>query len=136
MKINELPEVILDLIKEYIPYYNLVFVNSFYYNKYHYLIRNHIPQYNNFVNTIVLKDNDMTFKFAIRENFDDWLKNKKYIYKNMLFNNYIYFLLYLSSENNSDNCRELIIDYLSKRNLLKNLHKKNVVKYIKWNNLN
>jgi hypothetical protein len=134
MNINELPEEIIDLIKEFIPYYKLVFLNSKYYNTYHHILRNHIPKYDNYVRDVINRDNEMVFKYIARENFDKWLKNVKYRYKDMLFNNYIYFVLYYCSENNSVNCREILINYLSERNLYKNLHKKNVVKYIKWNN--
>jgi hypothetical protein len=134
MNLNKLPEVIVDLIKEFIPHFKVVFLNSKYYNAYHYILRNHIPQYDNYVRDIINRDNEMVFKYIARENFERWLKNIEYRYKDMIFNNYIYFVLYYCVEHNSEKCREILIDYLSERNLYKNLHKKNVVKYIKWNN--
>jgi hypothetical protein len=134
MNLNKLPEVIIDLIKEFIPHFKVVFLNSKYYNAYHYILRNHIPQYDNYVRDVINRDNEMVFKYIARENFERWLKNVEYRYKDMIFNNYIYFVLYYCVENNSEKCREILIDYLSERNLYKNLHKKNVVKYIKWNN--
>ena len=52
----------------------------------------------------------------------------------MIFNNYLYFVMNFCIENNSDRCREIVLNFLSKRDLCRNLHKKNVVKYIKWRN--
>lgn len=48
----------------------------------------------------------------------------------MIFANYIYFIIHYCIENNSDKCRLIIKNYLSKGNLCINQHKKNVVKYI------
>jgi hypothetical protein len=75
-----------------------------------------------------------TLEKIIEENIDSWLKNKKYKYKNMSFNNHIYFIVYYCIENNAERCREITHDYLKNRDLCRNLHKKNVIKYIKWNN--
>jgi hypothetical protein len=132
--VYKLPNDIIKLIKKYLPYKTLVFINNFYYNQYHYIIRKFIPHYENFTRNIIKRDNEFVFKQVIEENFDHWIKNKQYMYKNMIFNNYIYFVIYLCIENNSIQCREVIYDYLKKRDLCINLHKKNIVKYIKWKN--
>jgi hypothetical protein len=132
--INDLPCEIIRLIKEFIPCQKLVFVNSNYYNLYHSTIRNQIPLYENYIRDMIRKDNDFVFQNIVRENIDSWLKNKQYRYKNMIFNNYIYFILYFCLENNSERCRQILHSYLKERDLCRNLHKKNVVKYIKWTN--
>ena len=134
--ICNLPTDIINKIKEYIPAHDFVFVNKTFYCLYHRTIRNYIPLYDSYVRDMIRKDNFFVFEKIIGENFDNWYKINKYHYKNMVFSNYLQFVMAYSIENNSSNCREIIIDYLSKRNLYKNLHKKNVVKYIKWNNLN
>jgi hypothetical protein len=137
LKISNLPDCIIELIKEFIPRESLVFLNKNFYESYHYLIKNCIINtnlYENYVRDMIRKDNGFVFEMIIRENIDYWLKSKSYRYKNMIFNNYIYFVIHYCIENNSDNCRKIIIDFMSKRDLCKNLHKKNVVKYIKWNN--
>ena len=134
MKILDLPDDIIDLIKEFIPKYKLVFVNKVFYNLYHHTIRTTIPLYENFVRDMIRRDNYIVVEKILGENSETWLKNRQYRYKDMVFNNYIYFILYYCIENNSEQCREIIHDYLKKRDLCRNLHKKNVVKYIKWNN--
>lgn len=134
MNITDLPDVIINLIKEFIPGQKLVFVNKIFYDLYHHTIRKTIPLYDNYVRDMIRKDNILVFEKIIRENFYKWIKNKQYRYKNMIFNNYIYFIDYFCIENNSERCRDMLISYLSKRHLCRNLHKKNLVKYIKWNN--
>lgn len=131
-KINELPQDIVELIKEFIPYDKLVFLNKEYYNKYHFILKNHISNSTSFIKEMIKRDNYFVFEQLIRENFDMWLCNKQYLHKNMMFNNFIYFVLHYSIENESYNCKEIIINNLLKRDLCKNLHKKKVVKYIKW----
>jgi len=133
-KLSNLPNEIIRLIKEYIPHHKLVFVNRLYYNLYHYTIKKHINLYENFVRDMIRRDNYYVFEKILIENIDKWINHKQYRFKNMIFNNYIYFIMYFCIENNSERCRELLVGYLSKRDLCKNIHKKNVVKYIKWTN--
>ena len=132
--ISDLPCDIINLIKEYIPRWKLVFVNKNFYDLYHYTIKKRIPLYNNYVRDMIRRDNDFVFERIIKENIELWLKKKEYFYKNMVFNNYIYFIMNYCIENNSERCRDVLSNYLSKRHLCRNLHKKNVVKYIKWKN--
>jgi len=134
MNLSNLPDDIIDLIKEFVPPHKLVFVNKTYYNLYHHTIRTCIPLYENYVRDMVRRDNNIVFDKILGENIDLWIKNRQYRYKNMVFNNYIYFIIYYCIENNAEHCREITHDYLKKRDLCRNLHKKNVIKYIKWNN--
>jgi hypothetical protein len=134
MNLYDLPDTIVDLIKEFIPPQKLVFVNRNFYNLYHHTIKTSIRLYENYVRDMIRRDNNIVFDKILGENIDIWLKNRQYRYKDMVFNNYIYFILYYCIENNSEQCREIIHHYLKKRDLCRNLHKKNVVKYIKWNN--
>jgi len=128
--ISDLPDEIIRLIKEYIPIHKLIFVNSVYYNSYHYIIKKHIPLFENYIRDTIRRDNEFVFEQIIRENINYWVKKKQYVYKNMIFNNYIYFIIHYCIENNSDKCRLIIKNYLSKGNLCINQHKKNIVKYI------
>jgi len=133
-KIFFLPDDIIREIFDYIPREKLVFVNSTYYNLYHHLLRNRINTYESYIRDMIRRDNDYVFERIVRENFENWLKNKNYRYKDMIFSNYIYFIIQFCIENNSEKCRELFMKELTKRDLVRNLHKKNVIKYIKWKN--
>jgi hypothetical protein len=131
--ISNLPDDIIREIFDYIPRQKLIFVNTTYYNLYHYLLRNNIPIYESYTRDMIRRDNYFVFERLIRENYESWIKNRQYRYKNMVFSNYIYFVLHFCMENNSDRCRNILMDELSKRDLCRNLHKKNIIKYIKWN---
>jgi len=132
--IERLPEDIIHIIKEYIPHRKLVFVNSYYYDTYHHLIRRHILNYESYIRDTIRRDNEYVFGRIIRENIDAWIHHKNYRYKNIIFSNYIYFVLHYCIENSAEQCREIMIEYFAKRDLCRNLHKKNIIKYIKWKN--
>lgn len=133
-QISDLPNVIIDIIFEYIQKSNIIFLNTTYYKIYHHLLKKNIKLYESYIRDIIRRDNDFVFKEIIRENNYRLIKCTNYIYKDMIFNNYIYFLQYFCIEHYSEKCRQLVLEELSKRNLCKNLHKKNIVKYIKWSN--
>ena len=130
-KIYKLPDDIIKMIKEFIPQYKLVFVNLYYYNLFHSYVRNMIPLYENYIRDTIRRDNEFVFNKIVEENLYNWINNKNYRYKNMIFSNYMYFINYFCMENNSQNCRKILFDNLNKRDLSINLHKKNTVKYIK-----
>jgi hypothetical protein len=130
--ICDLPDDIIREIFDYIPRQKLVFVNITYYNLYHYLLKNHIQIYESYIRDMIRTDNYFVFERLIRENMDSWIKNRQYRYRNMVFSNYIYFVLHFCIENNSDRCRNILMEEFSKRDLCRNLHKKNIIKYIKW----
>jgi hypothetical protein len=132
--IHKIPDVLINIILEYIPKLNLVFVNKYYYNLYHPLIKNYIKNYEKYVRNIIKRDNHMVFEKVVRENFDIWKNKKKYIYNLIVFNNYLFFIMHYCIENESRNCIELLSYIFKERNFGKNLHKKNVIKYIKWKN--
>jgi len=131
-KISNLPVELVGQIFDYIPKYKLIFVNTTYYNLYHYFIKKYIPIYESYTRDMIRRDNYFVFERVVRENYDSWIKNREYRYKNMVFSNYIYFILHFCMENNSGRCRNILMDELSKRDLCRNLHKKNIIKYIKW----
>ena len=57
---------------------------------------------------------------------------KKYYYKTCIYTNYLTFIEDYAIENESINCRQLIVDIFEELGLNKNQHKKNIVKYTIW----
>jgi len=131
---KRLPVELVRYIKEYIPKKEFVFTNRENYNLYHPLIKPSIKDYESYIRSIIRQDNDFVFKKIVEENYNKWYEIRQYKYKNMIFNNYLYFVMNFCIENESNNCRKIISDFLKEHGLGKNLHKKNVVKYIKWKN--
>ena len=130
-KFNMLPSDILNLIKEFIPKKMFVFTNRENYQLYHPLLQPSIKNYENYIRDTIRRDNEFVFNMIIRENILRWYEIKNYRYKNMMFNNYLYFTIQFCIENESTNCRNVIHNVLQELGLNKNLHKKNVVKYIR-----
>jgi hypothetical protein len=130
-KIINLPNELVEKIKDYIPRKYIVFVNKENYLLYHDFVKTTIKNYENYIRDMVRRDNEFVFNMIIRENFKRWNEIKQYRYKNMIFKNYFYFIINYCIENDSANCRNNINDFLKEQGLGKNLHKKNVIKYIR-----
>lgn len=132
IKIINLPNELIILIKEYTPKHLFIFTNRENYKLYHYLIRLIPNQYDDYIKNIIKRDNEYVLNSIIRENYCKWYEKGRVYYKNMSFGNYLYFIINYSIENESVNCLKIIKIFLKELGLGKNLHKKNVVKYIKW----
>lgn len=133
-RVKQLPLEIINIIKDFIPKVVFVFTNRENYSMYHSLLRPYITNYENYIRDTIRRDNEFVFNMIIRENYKQWYEIKKYRYKNMIFTNYLYFIIHYCIENDSNNCSNVIHDFLQEHGLGKNLHKKNVVKYIRWKN--
>ena len=133
--INKLPFFIVNEIKKYIPAQQLIFVTREKYTHLHYLIRYLIPKmkFEHYIRNIIYRDFDFIFTQIIQENYLKWIDMKQYMYKNVIYKNYIYFIKDFCIENNSEKCRILLNDFLEKLGLCKNQHKKNIIKHIRWN---
>ena len=134
--INQLPLELVDIIYGYLAIRNIVFLNKSNYALYHNILKQFIckGKYTNYIRDMIRKDNEFVFEYILRENFKKWLGIKKYYYKNNIFANYIYFVLYYCIENDSGKCRITLSNYLKNVGLDKNQHKKNIVRNIKWRN--
>jgi hypothetical protein len=132
--INKLPNDIIVYIQVFIPKKKLVFTNRENYKLYHIFLKPCISKYENYIRDTIRRDNFFITERIISENFILWTKINNYMYKNMIFKNYLYFVLYYCIENDSTNCRAVIMDFLKQHGFDKNLHKKNLIKYIRWKN--
>jgi hypothetical protein len=134
LRINLLPNELVNIIKEYIHKKIMVFIDKTNYTLYHFSIKKYIPCYENYIRNMIRRDYAFVFEQIVRENYKKWMEIKHYIYENFVFKNYIYFILHFCIENDSQKCRSFIKNFLKELGLCKNQHKKNVVKYIKWKN--
>jgi hypothetical protein len=131
-RIKKLPSDVINTIKEYTQKKTFIFTNRENYNLYHHLIKKYIKNYDNYIRDMIRRDNGFVFNKIIRDNYQKWCEIKNYRYKNIIFKNYFYFTINYCIENESNNCRNTINSFLKEHGLSKNLHKKNVIKYIRW----
>jgi hypothetical protein len=131
--LNNLPEDLIFEIKKFIPLSISIWFQREDYIKNHKIVKSLIPrtQYENYIRDMIRKDCSFVFKLLLEENFYKWLNLKKYIYKYIVFDNYIYFLQNYCIENDSTNCRNVMQEFLKDTGLSKNQHKKNTIKNIK-----
>jgi hypothetical protein len=130
--ISLLPIEIIDIIQEYIPVIVKVWLNKTNYLQYHLYVKPYfIKSYESLIRDTIRRDNEFVFEILLKENIKKWFNMKKYIYKNAMHSNYVYFLLDFCVEHESSKCRNNIIEYLEIYGLSKNLHKKNVIRHIR-----
>jgi len=132
--IQKLSHDLVVIIKDYVPKKILAFTNRENYSLYHIFIKHCIINYENYIRDTIRRDNFFVFERILIENYKKWCNINQYIYKNMIFKNYLYFIIHYCIEHDSSNCRYSIIQFLKQNGLDKNLHKKNIVKYIRWKN--
>jgi len=131
--IQQLPEVIIELIKEYIQHRILLFLNKTYYIKFHYLVTNIIKNKSEiYIRSIVRQDLDYVLNMLFFENLVKWVNMRNYYYKDTIYLNYIYFLYHYTIEYEAYKCKELLNRLYIQNRLEKNQHKKKTVRYIKW----
>jgi hypothetical protein len=134
INIQKLSTELIDMIKDYIPKKIWIFTNRENYSLYHIFIKHDIINYENYIRDTIRRDNFFVFKRILIENYKKWCNINHYTYKNMIFKNYFYFIIHYCIENDSSNCRNTTNFFLKQNGLDKNLHKKNIVKYIRWKN--
>jgi hypothetical protein len=136
IKLENIPEDIINYIKNFIPLDVLVWLNSDYYrNCHHSAIYKCIPPLmcENYIRMIVRRDKDYVFETVLQDNILRWYNMKKYMYKNMIFDNYLQFLVNYANENDSKNIKTMI-ENTSYLILGKKWHKKTRVLFNRWKN--
>ena len=92
--IEDLPEVIVGVIKSYIPPTTLVWLNKENYVKYNNEIKSmiHPSRFEDYIRDMVRSDNIFVLRHIILENIHRWIKMKRWRYKNIIYVfNIIYF---------------------------------------------
>lgn len=113
----ELPNDILNHIMTYIPCEIKLLLNRLEYIKHH---NNVIYRqlklsnvlFDNYIKYILKNDLYFVFNQLLNDNFQKWIHMKNYRIIGIKFKNYLYFLIYLSKENNANKCLDIISNTL------------------------
>jgi hypothetical protein len=130
-----LPEVIIEIIKDFIPASILVFLNkTLYFSYHHHIIKNMIPCYNMqlFIRKTIRQDHEFVFMRIVSEKFMNWFLLKNYQNGNTVYANYLYFIKTYCVEHESYKCWKALNVFLKKLGLCQNQHKKIITRNIKW----
>ena len=136
-KTEMLPMELKSIIYDFIPISVTLLCEKKKYVENHSIIKKIIHDknyYENYIRDMIRKDCDFVFYFLLDENYRKWLNIKKYVYKNIIYANYLHFLKDYCIENDSNNCRNVLNQFLYEKGLSKNLHKKNTAESIRWRN--
>ena len=145
-QITLLPIELNSIIFDFLPNYKKIMLNKYYYDKFHYLIRPMILKMTlcgktsgleHYIREIIKKNHYCPFEQLINENFNKWLFMKKYRYKNMIFSNYIKFLIYYCNENDSTDCLNKLLTndkYIKIFGINEKQHKNIINTSIRWTN--
>jgi hypothetical protein len=132
--INFLPKELYLIVSSYIPAIAKILLNKELYMKYHYLFKKSInrKELENYIRITVRQDHDFVFNQILQENYNKWFNIKKYLYRDCIYANYIYFLKTYCVENQATKCKEIINILIEELGLSKNQHKKNIIRNIRW----
>lgn len=110
-----LPDEIKDIILSFLPVRTRMLLSRQYYIDHHYLFKSMVKQdmYENYIRTMIRKDCDFVFRLILQENIKRWVHIKKYVYKNLIFSNYYFFLRLFCIENESPRCRRVLVVFLN-----------------------
>ena len=133
------PQEILEKIWDYIPNSSKVWVNKYYYEKYHYsLVYPKLKlNYNSYMRFIIRNEYLYLMKINIQEHYDVWSNKIVNIkYKKHTFPKYVDYIKSLSLENNSNKIYSLLKSYENRNKINKSLksNRKIKYKYNKWTN--
>lgn len=133
--ISKLPEVLVDIVYEYVPLSTKIFLTKKTYCENHYLVKSYINkrQYENYIRCMVRQDNSFVFSFLINENITIWInKIFNFLYKDTTYDNYLWFLHEYCIEHESTRCKNIIDKYIELLGLGKNQHKKSTSINSRW----
>jgi len=132
--INLLPNDIIEIIHKYIPTSVIIFLDKNTYIDNHHLIRQYINKSNieNYMRSMVRQDNYFVFEMLLFENCVKWLNMKQYYYKECIYCNYLKFLESYSIDNQSLNCRKILVKFFNDIGFNKHKNKKKTLRYTRW----
>ena len=113
---------------------NKIFLNKKYYLEYNNFIDQMIDKerYDSYLRDIIRNDYNFVFKQIIARKIDNWNNIIKFKYKEVVYSNYLYFLLFYSNKNNSYKCNQIINDEFVLSGLKKKSCKSSRIKNNKW----
>jgi hypothetical protein len=126
-----LPDDVVILIWNKLHITQKIFINKEYYLKYYYLIDSIINKgrYDSYIRDIIKNDYIFVFKNIIQNKFKLWSQKINYKYKNIIYYDFIEFIIFYSNKNNSHKCHNLI---MLQSGFKKKQRKNNKITYNKW----
>ena len=122
---------IRNMIYEYLPNNVLIWTKREKYTKYHHCLQDILESkrmYENYLRYVIRNDFDIIFEIIINTHDISSWKNKKYVFRNVKYSNYLHFLDCFMFDNNAHKCRSILFT-----NVYKKKYKK-IQRNIAWSN--
>jgi len=132
--VQTLPVELIELIWNNLNPHNKIFLNKKYYIELNYLIDGLVINYESYIRDIVRHDCSFSFNHILSRHFIHWLHKQNYKYNNIIYPDYINFILNYCASNNSSKCSYLINLQLNLSGLKKEWCKNSRIKYNRWSN--
>jgi hypothetical protein len=130
---ENLPDDIIALIWGHFNASNKIFLNKEYYSKYNNLIDKLIPRrYESYIRDIIRNDCSFVFKNLLDRKFIKWILMHNYKYNDVIYTDYIHFILYYSSLNKSHKCNNILNLELRLLGLKKDWRTNSRIKNNRW----
>ena len=134
-RIQQLPDELINYIKDFLTLIVLIFVEKKTYILYHdalfYKILNQ-NQGENYIRFIIRNDLDFVLSQIFENNYKQWINKTKYLYEDTIYCNYLSFILHFILKNNSDKCKQLTNKFCKKLGISKKLYKNNTFINKRW----
>jgi hypothetical protein len=137
LRIKDLCNDVLRHIYSFIPIKNIYVINkTSFLSNYpkiiaDYNIKNAI--FKKYINTVINNDCHFQMNILLKNNFDQWNNNNKWVYNYSTYPNYAIFIKELCIKKDSNKCKELILSFINKTSSNK-IYKKIRTKKNKWSN--
>ena len=132
-RIQLLPVDIINYIKEYVPFITIIFLEKNTYILYHdYIVYKILGKIEKYIRFIIRNDFEFVLNQMMHTYYKKWINQQKYLYKDTIYYNYLSFILFFITENNSNKCKRLLNDHLKKHGISKNLYKNNTFINKRW----
>ena len=132
--VQKLPDDIIEIIWNKLNHKNKIFLNKENYTKFNYLIDGLVTNHGSYIRDIIRNDYSFSFQYILERRFIHWLHKLNYKFANIIYPDYINFILNYCASNNSSNCGYLINLQLNLSGLKKEWRKNSRIKYNKWSN--
>ena len=114
-KISILPDDIIQLIFKNIALKKLIFLNKEFYLRLNYLIDGIInTRYNSYVKDIIRNNAAFVFTQILNRQYSNWMICRNYTHTNLIYENYVHFLLNFCKNHHAIKCYNIFITKLNR----------------------
>ena len=122
---------VLNIIFEFIPSFIKFSLNKQFYNT----SQRTIAMPDTFIRNVIRYDYPFIFEYHLVKRYQKWRKISRWIYKNMVFHNYVEYVRHLCIEYESSKCKKKLITYEKRINPQKKKKYKRIgIRNTRWNN--